>query len=188
MRLAAVLAAAALAGGLTACGSHSASPATAGATASPAETNPAGDIPDNIAYVAYSPPDGRYTIKVPEGWSRSEAEATVSFTDKLNSVRIEVRPLATAPTDASARAQEVPAGAAGVGVTDVALPAGPAVKATYQQDSAPDPVTGRSRREAVERYSLWNAGTEVALTLAGPVGADNADPYRQITGSFRWRQ
>jgi hypothetical protein len=28
---------------------------------------------------------------------------------------------------------------------------------------------------------------EVILTLSGPVGADNADPWRVVTDSLQWR-
>jgi hypothetical protein len=39
----------------------------------PAETesNPPGDIPDNQMYVPFTPPGGRVSVKVPEGWARS---------------------------------------------------------------------------------------------------------------------
>src|SRR5690349_20985130 len=57
-----------------------------------AEVNPAGDIPDNQAYVAFSPPGGGFSVKVPEGWSRSTAGGAITFTDKLNAIRIESHP------------------------------------------------------------------------------------------------
>jgi hypothetical protein len=42
--------------------------------------------------------------------------------------------------------------------------------------------------EAVERYVFWNAGSEATLTLAGPRGADNVDPWRTVSDSLRWQQ
>jgi hypothetical protein len=42
--------------------------------------------------------------------------------------------------------------------------------------------------EAVERYSFWRSGQEVVLTLSGPQGADNVDPWRKITDSVRWQR
>jgi len=39
----------------------------------------------------------------------------------------------------------------------------------------------------VERYAFWRAGTTVILTLSGPQGADNVDPWRMVTDSFGWR-
>jgi hypothetical protein len=38
----------------------------------------------------------------------------------------------------------------------------------------------------VERYEFWRAGREVVLTLAGPVDADNVDPWRTVSDSLRW--
>src|SRR5581483_9864652 len=61
------------------------------------EVNAAGDIPDNQVFVDYSPPSGGFTVTVPEGWARSEAGGAVTFTDKLNSVRMEMVDAATAP-------------------------------------------------------------------------------------------
>ena len=81
---------------LSACGggSHGSSAAqatTSQGTGSPAsrstpETNPAGDIPDNQVYVPFSPPGGRFTVKVPEGWARSQSGAATVFADKLNAI------------------------------------------------------------------------------------------------------
>jgi hypothetical protein len=156
------------------------------------EVNPAGDIPDTQAYVPFAAPDGLFTVSVPEGWARSSEGAATVFTDKLNAVRIEAAPRPGPPTVDSARTQEVPALATSVPsfspgqVTTVARPAGPAVLVTYQTGSAPDPVTGKSTLDAVERYEFFRAGQQVTLTLSGPVGADNVDPYRMITDSLRW--
>src|SRR2546421_8175048 len=73
------------------------------------EVNAAGDIPDNQVFVAYTPPSGGFSVKVPEGWARTEAGGAVTFTDKLNRVRMETVAAAAAPTVQSARQQEVPA-------------------------------------------------------------------------------
>jgi len=187
----AVLAVAAACG---ASGSPASPPTGSGSPSAARETSPTGDIADNVAYVAYQPPSGRYTIKTPEGWSRSGGGEDVTFTDKLNRVRVLLRPLAAAPTQASVGTSELPAalglsrGAGPVtGITTVSRSAGPAVLARYQADSPADPVTGRVVRDAVERYSFWKSGTEAVLTLSGPVGADNVDPYKMITDSFGWR-
>ncbi len=157
------------------------------------EVNPSGDIPDNQAFVAYSPPSGGFSVKIPEGWARVEAGGAVTFTDKLNSIRVETAAAATAPTIQSAQQNEVPKiQAAAVNfkagkVTSVTRKAGNAVLITYGADSAPDPVTGKVVHDAVERYEFWKAGTEVVLTLSGPQGADNVDPWRIVTDSFGWQ-
>ena len=42
--------------------------------------------------------------------------------------------------------------------------------------------------EAVERYTFWSSGVEAVLTLAGPKGADNVDPWRTVSDSLRWQR
>jgi len=157
------------------------------------EANTPGDIPDNQVFVGYTPPGGRFTVRVPEGWARTTNGGAVTFTDKLNSIRMEAVAVAAAPTVASASRTELPAiGVASRGfrpgtVTQVHRAAGTVVLLTYQADSSPDPVTGKVVRDAVERYEFWRAGTTARLTLSGPAGADNVDPWRIVTDSFRWR-
>jgi hypothetical protein len=154
----------------------------------------AGDIPDNQVFVPYSPPDGRYTVSVPEGWARTEDGAAVEFTDKFNSVRVETvaRP-GGAPDVTSARVEElsvISASTKGFGsgdVTAVTRKGGPAVLITYTATSPVDPVTGKAITTAVERYEFWRAGQEADLTLSGAQGADNVDPWRVVSDSFRWR-
>jgi hypothetical protein len=170
-----------------------AAPATT--TGGAAEVNPAGDIPDNQVYVPYTPPGAHFTVKVPEGWARTSSGGVVVFSDKLNSVRLESVPAPVAPTVASATRYELPAiqrasrnfqpGT----VTAVRRAAGTAVLITYRADAPPDPVTGKVVRDAVERYEFWDAATrtEAVVTLSGPVGADNVDPWRTVTDSLRWR-
>jgi len=184
-----------------ACSSGSKSSGAKATTTSPAggvdpnapEVNPPGDIPDDQVFVAYTPPAGGYRVKVPEGWARSEQGGAVVFTDNLNSIRMETVTAASAPTVASAQQSEVPAitaaveNIASVRVTDVTRKSGKAVLIRYRADSTPDAVTGKVRRLDVERYELWRNGTQVVLTLSGPQGADNVDPWRIVTDSFAWQ-
>jgi hypothetical protein len=169
-----------------------ASPGGGSSSAAATEVNPAGDIPDSQVYVAYTLASGGYSVKVPEGWARAASGGAVAFTDHYNTVRLDAVPASSAPTVASARSAEVPAIEAREshvtigGVTTAQRTAGTAILITYHADSPPDPVTGKVARLAVERYELWRGGTEAILTLSGPVGADNVDPWRTITDSFRW--
>ncbi|HEV7464821.1 MAG TPA: hypothetical protein VGP96_00880 [Candidatus Dormibacteraeota bacterium] len=163
------------------------------AQGSPAvEVNPAGDIPDNQVYVAYSLPSGAFGVRVPEGWARAGSGSAVTFTDHYNSIRLETVAAPAAPTVDSARQTELPAirqQAAGVtseAVSTVTRTAGAAVLITYQATSAPNPVTGRVARLAVERYEFWRNGSEAILTLSAPVGSDNVDPWKTVTNGFRW--
>ncbi|MGI9120586.1 MAG: hypothetical protein ACR2G7_10800 [Acidimicrobiales bacterium] len=157
------------------------------------EVNSAGDIPDDQVFVAYTPPSGGYGVRVPEGWARSETDGTVVFTDKLNSFRMESVAAARAPSTQSAEQEEVPAIRAASrdfepgNVSEVTRKAGKAILITYRADGAPDPVTAKVLHLDVERYELWRGGTQVTLTLSGPQGADNVDPWRIVTDSFQWR-
>jgi hypothetical protein len=167
----------ALAPGLAACGSSSpARPAGAGAaqhTTAPSptkEVSPAGDIPDNQVYVRYAVPGAGYSVRVPEGWSRISRGGAVVFTDKLNAIRLE----AGAPASHAGRA------------TVVHRRAGTARKLTYVAQAPPDPVTGKAVTDAVERYVFSHGGRTAVLTLSGPRGADNVDPWRIVTDSLRW--
>jgi hypothetical protein len=158
-----------------------------------ADVNARGDIPDNQAYVSVTPPSGAFTIKVPEGWARSSDGSAIVFTDKLNSVRLEAVAAPSATSVQTAQAAEVPAikttvkGFQGGQVTSIQRQAGTAVLITYMADSAPDPVTGKVVRDAVERYEFWRSGTEAIVVLSGPAAADNRDPWRTISDSFQWR-
>ncbi|MGZ0147745.1 hypothetical protein ACXJJ3_11805 [Kribbella sp. WER1] len=154
------------------------------------ESNPPGDIPDNQAFVAFQ--GAGFSVKVPEGWARTVSGTTTSFTDKLN--RIETAPSSTssAPTAQSVSStvvaelgRSVPRFAMGK-VSEISRSAGKVVLVTYQGDSAQDPVTGKVVRDAFERYLFYRGGKLVALTLVGPVNADNVDPWKTVSDSFRW--
>ncbi len=156
------------------------------------ESNPGGDIPDSQAFVPYRDSAGLFTVTVPEGWAQTSAAGATVFTDKYNSIRIESRPSASAPTVDSVRTTDLPAVRASVQgftpgtVTSVNRKAGPAILLTYHADSAPSSVTGKVAAEAVERYAFWRNGREVILTLSAPVGSDNVDPWRKVTDTFTW--
>lgn len=156
------------------------------------EVSPPGDIPDNQAFVEYAPPDAAFAVEVPEGWARTTDGATTVFTDKLNAIRIEAAPAPAAPTVQSATSDVVPALSSGTAgfqlgqVSAVTRNAGGAVLITYQADSPADPVTGKTVIDDVERYLFFHNGTLVTLTLSGPKGADNVDPWRIVTDSLRW--
>jgi hypothetical protein len=192
--LAAVAALAAVAG----CGSGSSTkssskPATT-AAAKPAqkETLPPGDIPDNIAYVPFRSSAG-YEIKVPESFSRSASGGATTFTDKLNSIRVESQAAKAAPTAAQAKTVFVPlAQKSAKGfklqkIDTVSRPGGKAVRIVYLADSAPDPVTGKTRPNAVEEYLFFKNGKLVILTLSGPKTADNVDPWKLVSSSVRYK-
>jgi hypothetical protein len=134
------------------------------------EVSPSGDIPDNQAYVRYAPSGAAFTVKVPEGWSRTQTGGATTFTDKLNSIRLE---------------HGRPAAHAGKAST-VKRTAGTAEKLTYLTKAQPNPVTGKAGTDAVERYVFTKGSNHAVLTLSGPKGADNVDPWRIVTDSVQW--
>jgi hypothetical protein len=173
--LALVLAGAALT--LAACGSSSTPQAqkTPASTATSAhkEVNPAGDIPDNQAFVTYQAPGAPFSVKVPEGWSQTQKGGVVTFTDKLNSIEL-------------AWGHAPGAAPAGAKTSSVKRTAGQTQRVTYEAQSQPDAVTGKTRTDAVERYVFTRGSEHAILTLSGPKGADNVDPWRIVTDSLRW--
>lgn len=156
----------------------------------PVESNPPGDIPDNLAFVPYANTPGRYSFTHPEGWAQTGNGTAVQFTDKLNGVNADSATAGAAATVASARDTVVPQLQASVpafefiGVTQATVPAGSGVKIVFRRNSAPDPVTGKVYRDEVEEYRIFNAGREVILDLYGPVGADNVDAYVAMSQSL----
>ncbi|MDT7732503.1 MAG: hypothetical protein QOK45_2756 [Mycobacterium sp.] len=169
------------------------SPDASGAAPAVSENNPAGDIPDNQAFVPFTPAGGFFMVSVPEGWARTTEGAATIFTDKLNAIRIETRPTAAAPNTESVSVYELPGIASStpnfrVGtVTAVRRNAGQVMLITYQGSSPPNAVSGKTEMDAFERYEYWHAAQAIILTLSGPVGADNVDPWRTITDSLRWQ-
>lgn len=157
------------------------------------EFNPPGDIPDNQVFVDYQTPGSTVHVKVPEGWARATSAGVTTFTDNYNSIAIQVMNSAAAPTITSAQQidvprlrQTVPSFAPGR-VSMLQRQHGTAILITYFADSAPSPVTGKVVRDAVQRYEFWRSGEEAVLTLTGPKGADNVDPWQLVSDSLQWR-
>jgi hypothetical protein len=168
-----------------------AAPAAGQPAAADTESPPPGDIPDDTVFVPYQFTAGNLEVKVPEGWARTQAAGLVSFTDKLNTITL-TTVKAAAPTPASAQATEVPRLRGSLrnfvltSVSSVARPAGTGVLIKYDAASQPDPVTGKVYTDEIERYEFYRSGVVAIVTLSGPQGADNVDPWRTVTDSFRW--
>jgi hypothetical protein len=141
--------------------------------------------------VPYAPPAAGYRITVPEGWARSETAGTAVFSDKYNEIRITSGPTPAAPTIADGQAELTRIGSTATGfvpgtVTTVTRSAGSGILILYQADSPANAVTGKVVVQSVEQYEFWKNGTLVTVTLSGPVGSDNVDPWRTVTDSLRW--
>ncbi len=175
---------------LAAAGCGGSSGSSGSSTTKAQDASPAGDIPDNQAFVAYKAPALHYRVKVPEGWSRQTGGAATTFSDKLNSITLSERSASAAPSVATGKAElKRLASLAGFRpgkVTTVQRKGGGAVRVTYEARGPKDPVTGRARTRAFERYEFFHKGRVAVLTLAGAKGADNVDPWRKVTDSLRW--
>lgn len=155
-----------------------------------ATTPQAGDIPDTQAFVKYRSTQGGYEVEVPEGWARSTTTTGVRFTDKFNSVQVQLSQAKTAPTVESVHSNEAAAlqqaGAQDVKVQSTQLAGGTAILITYTANSAADAVTGKQLRLENNRYLFFQHGKLATLTLSAPLGADNVDQWARMSRSFRW--
>jgi hypothetical protein len=144
-------------------------------------------------FVDHVAPGSTVHFTVPEGWARKTSNRVTTYTDKYNSIGVEVRRAQRPPTVASARRVDVPelrrtvANFKAGPITEVTRKHGKAVHLAYLMDSAPNPVTGKVVRDAVERFEFWHAGDEAILTLSGPQGADNVDPWQIVSDSLHWQ-
>lgn len=190
---------------------QSTSPSPSGVKSQPpvaVEKNPPGDIPDTTQYVPYHSSAGGFVVSAPSGWSRTTTSSSVSFTDKLNTIAVTWGPAPSAPTVSSAKSNDVPmlqqtvlafslskiidcAPSCTIPFTTGLINAkltGSAVVITYKSNSQPDPNAPTVKRYRLEvlRFEFFKGGVEAALTLSGIVGADNVDPWRIVSGSFKW--
>lgn len=177
----------------------SSTPAPAPSTTLPGGVDPnapevvePGDIPDDQVFILFTPADGVYSVKVPEGWARTEADGVVTFTDNYNSIALQSTVAAEAPTVASVTANGLADVASDptftlTDVKPVTRKSGTGVLATYEIGSPPNPVTGKKALLAVERYVFFHNGTVVTMTLSGAKGADNVDPWRIVSDSLTWK-
>ena len=155
---------------LAGCGGTSAPTPTAGppvptlssSSAAPeTESNPLGDIPDNQDYVLFAPPGGGFSVKIPEGWASSTAGATITFTDKLNSVPHGIGSGDHRADGGLRRANEIPQVRSTARIREaghrppvVQRKAGSAVLVTYHGGLPARPGTGKVVRDAVRALRL----------------------------------
>jgi len=156
------------------------------------EKNPPGDIPDSQVFIAYHSPLG-FSLKVPEGWARTDRSDGARFADKYNAIDVAVSSASGAPTTASVTHHEaadlVKAGrAVKIGaVKRVKLRSGPAILIDYSSNSEPNAVTNKQLRLENNRYLIYRGGKLATINLSAPLGADNVDQWKLISGSFQWR-
>lgn len=150
--------------GAAACGSSSSGGgSTQAANPSGKESSPPGDIPDNQAFVRYTPPSGGFSVKVPEGWAQRTSGGAIVFTDKLNAIRIESHGAVVPLTAKTARSVEVARLAGAVKgfqsgkASTVTRQAGTAVRITYLAAARP---TRSPARRASMRWSATCSSTK----------------------------
>ncbi len=159
---------------------------------SDAQSAATGDIPDNQAFLTFTDPSAGYSIRYPEGWTRTSGSSEVTFKDRANVINVAVA-TAAAPTPAAAAAAVArmrstdPTIAAGGAPQRVTIDGSPVVKVTYTRLSKPDPVTGKRLPITIDRYEYASGGKTAIVDLGTPKGVDNVDAYRMISRSFRWR-
>jgi hypothetical protein len=172
-------------------GAGTSAPEGGAALAADAKSAATGDIPDSQNFLTLNTQHLRVAMIYPEGWTVQEGASGVTIKDKNNLVRIALSN-GPAPTTASVRAQlaalkgSTPALTTG-SVQTIPLKSGPAVKATYTTQSAPNPVTGKQVTLLVDRYVLSHRGRVAVVELGSPTGVDNVDAYKRMIESFKWQ-
>jgi hypothetical protein len=166
-------------------------PESAAALAADAKSAATGDIPDSQNFLTLNDRRLHVSMIYPEGWTVQETTSGASIRDKNNLVRITLANGPT-PTIAGVQAQLAALKSSTPGLTTgtvqaIALKSGPAVKASYTTQSAPNPVTGKTVTLMVDRYSLSHGGRVAIVELGTPQGVDNVDAYKRMIGSFKWQ-
>ncbi len=173
---------------------HSLPPAFAAGTetAITAEVNPPGDIPDSQVFIRFDSPDG-FSLRVPEGWARSDVDHQSTFNDKYNRIVISTTDLTMALDLPFAKATLVPAiektGRAVkiLKIVPVKLKSGDAIRIIYESNSEPNAVTNKQVREENETFYYAGKGKLIKLDMSAPKGADNADQWKLISSSLKWK-
>jgi hypothetical protein len=162
-----------------------------GALSAEAQSAATGDIPDNQVFLTFTDAAAGYRMSYPEGWTRRGDRSDVTFSDKNNIVRVVIAKgpaatVASVQSELTALRRKYPT-LKFTAPRAVTLRSGPAIKATYTTESAPNPVTGKSVLLIVDRYELARGGRRATVDLATAKGVDNVDAYRMMIQSFRWR-
>jgi hypothetical protein len=151
------------------------------------EQNPPGDIPDSQVFITYASPLG-FSLKVPEGWARTDQPDGVVFADKYG--RIEAVLTSRELPTPSAAADALKANGRAVAIRKaetVIRPAGQATYIAFDSNSEPSAVTNKQIRLESDRYQFARNGKVATLTFSAPKGADNVDQWLLMSNSFQWK-
>jgi hypothetical protein len=163
----------------------------AGALSAEATSAATGDIPDTQVFLTYASSAGGYAMSYPEGWTQLAAGPDVTIKDKNNLVHVSIRngapPTLATVADEIARLKAATPSLTSSAPSPIQLKSGPAIKLTYQTQSAPNPVTNKRVLLIVDRYELAHNGKVATVDLGTPRGVDNVDAYKMMINSFKWR-
>jgi len=151
------------------------------------EKNPPGDIPDNQVFITYASPLG-FSLKVPEGWARTDHPDGVVFADKYGRVDATLTSGELPTPKAAADTLKAEGHAVAIRKTEtVKRPAGQATHVAFDSNSEPNAVTNKQIRLESDRYVFAKDGKVATLTFSAPKGADNADQWLLMSKSFKWK-
>jgi hypothetical protein len=152
-----------------------------------AEKNPPGDIPDDQVFIAYASPLG-FSLKVPEGWARTDRTDGVVFADKYGKIEVVVATGDLPGPKTAADAVKAAFRAVDIKKAETAeRPAGRAVYVAFDSNSEPNAVTNKQIRLENDRYVFAQGGKVASVTFSAPKGADNVDQWLLMSKSFQWR-
>lgn len=157
------------------------------------EKNPVGDIPDSQAFVNYSSSQGGYSVQVPEGWSRTENGAEVSFVDKFDGVKTTIETNSKPFSLDNIKNNQVKGLVANgraikiVEIREVSLPGGKSVVVKYYSNSEPNSITNKQIRLENQTFYFDKNGKIGSLTVWAPLGSDNVDQWKKISESWSWK-
>jgi hypothetical protein len=142
-------------------------------------------------FLVYTNRAAGYSIKYPEGWTRSGASHNVTFRDKNNIVHVVIGQ-GSAPTPASVATQLNSLKHSNPTLAFqkphvITLGSRRLIKTVYTTLGAPDPVTNKRVTLTVDRYALAQGPRVAIVDLGTPKGVDNVDAYRMMIESFTWR-
>jgi hypothetical protein len=151
------------------------------------EKNPPGDIPDNQVFITYTSPLG-FSLKVPEGWARSDRPDGVVFADKYGRIEAGLTEGELPSPNAAADAAKTVDRAVVINKAEtVKRPAGTAIYLAFDSNSEPNAVTNKQIRLENDRYLFARNGKITTVTFSAPKGADNADEWLLMSKSFQWK-
>jgi len=130
----------------------------------------------------YASPNG-YSVLFPEGWSETQKGQIARFSSHFDGEQISLQK----PADPAATVRGHFADVRDLRVQPATIKRIPVTVVTFTSQSQPDSITGRTVRLDNAAYFFAKGARQVMLALWAPRGSDNADQWRKIAESFRWK-